>query len=1021
MTDGNPPPTDESSTQEANAHTSASESFDFSALFNAAKDYLVKPMTLVEAMKGMATNAADYFSSKKDGGLNASLGFYLVVLAALVIFRALAGAFSLNIFGFFLALPSTLVFGILYLAIGSALIHVIAMTLGQSKESFWQGVVIVSQLSWVVLLWEFPLWVFLPGLLKALITVAGLLLWAYMAIPATATKYKISTGKHVIAVWAVSGVMCFFVLMGAFTKKAVDTAGDYYVQKAEELQRQAMEQADQIRAQVEQQQLQAQQQRADQASVAAEAATVAAKAAGTSPAKQVKEILMELKALGAAEAPSNLKGALRKLNGHLQKADFSGIQAKGLDLRSIDLSGAKFDNAVIDGWWFHGFQNNPGSNLDGASFEGATFTNANMKKTSLVGADFSGAKLVSTKDFEVAISLDEANVSEADFSDITFTGPARGKALRLSKADARGADFTGSQLPNTDMQGADIRGADFSNSVLRGVVFKKTDMREAKFRKADLTEMEISPNVKLDMQIIWGSSDTNRNEGVDFSGAKLNGVDLKYAHLRFCNFEEATFINTDMEGAILIGSDFKKADLTGANLKHANLAAANFSGANLRNTNWQYAHTAATNLKGHDISKLVTKPDLYNSVSIPSSKGGKNPDNLESIVTGSNKNYAGENFSGKSFQGVRITQIDFSGANFDNANFDYAEIGDTIFSLCSMKGATFRFARLNDCNFDEANLANADFYGAAFDENSFKKAILTKADFRYTGRGNFGINGNLYFSEADLSGANFHMTRLSWSDRQDSTRAEVRIKPMAGIHFDRANLTNVDFTEAWLEGLKLDGANLTGVDATNANFAGSHSTFDTIWGGADFRNANMSFGGIDRADVVNNTDGKTDFHTLKLKGSNWRGFKWFGGVLLGPVDFSGCFFAQAPWEDPAKAEKGYAGTDFFSVAMPNAKFVGADLRYCGFGNTLLTGADFSNADCSYTSWSIGNSVTVAYEENLGPYDKRYNNIDFSNTKFHGVDFAGGDFKGSDFSSAKFNSESRLNPHVTSNGPTGLKE
>ncbi|MCZ6672915.1 MAG: pentapeptide repeat-containing protein [Verrucomicrobia bacterium] len=269
---------------------------------------------------------------------------------------------------------------------------------------------------------------------------------------------------------------------------------------------------------------------------------------------------------GAVEAPSKLRSALRKFNGHLQKADFSGIQAKGLNLRSLDLTGAKFDKAVIDNWWFHGFRNDPACKLDGASFRGATFINTNMKKSSLVKADFSGAKLVSTKDYEVALNLEETNVAGADFSNITFSGGPRGKALRLSKADARGADFTDSNLPNTDMQGADIRGADFSDSILRGVVMRKTDMRDSKFRNTDLTEMQLPRAVKLDMQIQWGNSDTNRSDEVDFSGAKLNGVDLKFRHLKFCNFEGATFINTDMEGAVLIGSNFKKANLTGANL-----------------------------------------------------------------------------------------------------------------------------------------------------------------------------------------------------------------------------------------------------------------------------------------------------------------------------------------------------------------------------------------------------------------------------------------------------------------------
>jgi uncharacterized protein YjbI with pentapeptide repeats len=369
---------------------------------------------------------------------------------------------------------------------------------------------------------------------------------------------------------------------------------------------------------------------------------------------------------------------------------------------------------------------------------------------------------------------------------------------------------------------------------------------------------------------------------------------------------------------------------------------------------------------------------------------------------------------------LRITQIDFSGANFDKANFDYAELGDSNFSLCSMKGATFRFARINDCNFDEANMEDAVFYGATFDDNSFKKAILRDADFRFAGRGEFFMTGNLHFHDADLSGADFSMSRLSWADRQLEIDKYSAKHSTANVLFHRANLTKANFSEAWMEALELNGANLTGADFSNGKFASSKSTFDTIWGGADFTNSDMSKGSIGRLDVVKNTTGKTDFHTLKLKGSNWRGFSWFGGVHLGPVDFSGCYFTQASWEDPANLKPGYAGTDFFGVSMAGAKFVGADLRFCGFGNANVNGVDFTDADCTDSEWSLGNSVRSAYPENLGDLEQRYNNINFDDTKLHGVNFASGNFAGSNFKSAKFDNESALNPHTTTNGPTVLK-
>ena len=91
MTDDTTPPPEDAPSQ---AEPSTPDTLDFSTLFASAKDYLLKPLSVVEDIKAMASNSAEYFSSKKDGGLNASLGFFLVVCAALLIFNALGAIFT---------------------------------------------------------------------------------------------------------------------------------------------------------------------------------------------------------------------------------------------------------------------------------------------------------------------------------------------------------------------------------------------------------------------------------------------------------------------------------------------------------------------------------------------------------------------------------------------------------------------------------------------------------------------------------------------------------------------------------------------------------------------------------------------------------------------------------------------------------------------------------------------------------------------------------------------------------------
>ncbi|MCZ6672916.1 MAG: Yip1 family protein [Verrucomicrobia bacterium] len=215
--------------------SSASDTLDFPAIFTAAKELLLKPLTAVETVRAIAKDPGGYFSSRKDGSINDSLGFFLVTTAVLVVFAWLQSIFTLNIVGFVLALPFVLFFAILKLAIGTAILFVIAKFLAKGEGTFWESAKIVCRLSWVFLISAFPLWAFFPGILVAIIMIAVYLLWAYLAIPSVAVKYRITGGKHAIPIWAVSGVICLIVLIGAFTGKAIEKGAE----QAEALQREA--------------------------------------------------------------------------------------------------------------------------------------------------------------------------------------------------------------------------------------------------------------------------------------------------------------------------------------------------------------------------------------------------------------------------------------------------------------------------------------------------------------------------------------------------------------------------------------------------------------------------------------------------------------------------------------------------------------------------------------------------------------------------------------------------------------
>jgi hypothetical protein len=262
---------------------------DIGAILDSAKNYITKPLTLVEVVKEILSNAAGYFAARKDGSINNSLGFYSVVVVIFLICGLLGNLLTLNFLGLFLVAPATIVGALIGLAIGSVLIFIAAKLVAKGEGTFWESTQIACRLSWVFIIPAFPLWVFLPSIVQALFTIAAYLLWAYLAIPSAGVRFKISNGNHRIIIWLVAGVFSLIVLIAALTgtavKKGIEFTNDRYTEEIERLQKEAVKNSEEILKAVEVQQkqlleeMQKQQAAAEKASAEAEAAAKAAKAA----------------------------------------------------------------------------------------------------------------------------------------------------------------------------------------------------------------------------------------------------------------------------------------------------------------------------------------------------------------------------------------------------------------------------------------------------------------------------------------------------------------------------------------------------------------------------------------------------------------------------------------------------------------------------------------------------------------------------------------------------------------------
>jgi uncharacterized protein YjbI with pentapeptide repeats len=1011
-----PPPSDDSATNsesspeptpeptpEPAAESGATGAFDVNRLLEFLVAYLKDPKSLWETIQSILKDPTAFFGQSEATDLNRSLGFLGCMLIYGLGFSLLGMILTLNVAGFFLIIPGFLIFSLIWLLLASIVVWVFGKPVAKGEGTIQDGARVVSWLSWISLINAFPLFVFLPGILQALITIGSLALWAYLAIPAIAVTFKTPGEGHKLPVWIVAGILALFTLVSSLLGTGAKVVSESYSdviaqteQKVREMEAEYMEQLEEERA-------------AEAAALAAAeaAAQASSQPVAEDPKKAVRDILKQLRQLGSADVPRELKQAFRKYNGHLQGADFSGIEVKGLDLRMLDLTGARFRNAVMTDWTFHGIGNTPSSTLDEADFSGATMENVNMTGVSAKGADFSKVTLVGRERARTVLDLEEADVSNADFSDISFEGNVDAKALYLGRAVVEGASFRESQLPNSDFTKARLRGADLREADLREAVLNGADIRNANFSGADLTGMEITEQMTLDHQFKPFDNPMPMTEGANFSEARLDGVNFQARIFRFCDFSGASFVNANLEAGNFVGSNFSKADLSGAVLKRANFAAVDFSGAKFHQNDWENAHLAGAQIREIEPGEALLLPPLPAGSKIPRLREGRQSDAVADIVNGSRTNQVGADLEKVSFAKQRLTRIDFTGANLKEADFNYAELGRCNFSRANLQGASFAFARINQCTFDEADLTGASFHGAAMSSNSFVKAILRKADFQYAGRAEWSISDRITFAGADLQDADFRMARLSYllpsglkSRRENTLAMGIGLGGSSGyVNFDGADLSGADLSDAWLIEASLAGANLSDMTARRTDLSGFYSNWDTIWGGADLREANLAFGQIWHKDTKRVTDGKTDFREADVRGANLFRFAFTPGTHIGAADFSGCVFGADPWGKITDFKNGPAGTDLGMVNFEGATFKGADLRNCGFTNSNLNGASFEDADLSRAFFDVGNAVQAGggLEANLKDWSLRYLNIDFSGARLDEANFDAGIFTGSDFS------------------------
>jgi uncharacterized protein YjbI with pentapeptide repeats len=178
---------------------------------------------------------------------------------------------------------------------------------------------------------------------------------------------------------------------------------------------------------------------------------------------------------------------------------------------------------------------------------------------------------------------------------INFAGAdLSGRDLReydLQHINFRGAKFGGANLHHSDLSNSDLAATSFIEANLTGAKISRAHVNCADFTKANLSyarfnhcsalEINLTDTVAIEAEIKQNGmmhatleranlSRANLNHGhfyqANFRYSKLNDASLVATNLSYADFSKSTLQRANLKGSFLLGSSFEGADLTGCSV-----------------------------------------------------------------------------------------------------------------------------------------------------------------------------------------------------------------------------------------------------------------------------------------------------------------------------------------------------------------------------------------------------------------------------------------------------------------------
>ncbi|XP_053727740.1 BTB/POZ domain-containing protein KCTD9a isoform X1 [Synchiropus splendidus] len=159
-----------------------------------------------------------------------------------------------------------------------------------------------------------------------------------------------------------------------------------------------------------------------------------------------------------------------------------------------------------------------------------------------------------------------------------------------------------------------------------------------------------------------------RCQGLNFSGADLSRLDLRYINFKMANLSRCSLSHANLCCSNLERADLSGANLDGANLQGVKMLCSNAEGASLRGCNFEDPSGLKANLEG--------------------------------------ANLKGVDMEGSQMTGINLRVATLKNAKLKNCNLRGATLAGTDLENCDLSG----------CDLQEANLRGSNVKGAIFEE-----------------------------------------------------------------------------------------------------------------------------------------------------------------------------------------------------------------------------------------------------------------------------------------------------------------